>query len=64
MTHHPRVSESAFASHVHDLHKGISKKIQYNNAHYKSHIDLNHKHLEFNEDDSVMIQIRPKQFPL
>ena len=41
MTHHPRVSESAFVFvlHVHNLLKAISKKIQYNNAHYKSHID-------------------------
>jgi len=37
MTHHPRVSElaSAIPSHVHDLYKEISKKIQYNNARYK-----------------------------
>jgi len=27
MTHSLRVSESAFTSHVHDLHREISKKI-------------------------------------
>ena len=57
MTHHPRISESAFASHVHDLHKEIYKKIQESNAYYKSHINLHRRHLEFNEGDSVMIRI-------
>jgi len=63
--HHPRVSESAsvFASHVHDLHKEINKKIQKSNAHYKSQADLHRMHLEFNEDDYVMIQIRSERFP-
>jgi len=27
ITHHPRVFESVFASHVHDLYKEINKKI-------------------------------------
>ena len=65
MTHHSRVfkSASAFASHVHDLHKEIRKKIRESNAHYKSHTDLHHMHLKFNEDDSVMIRIRPERFP-
>jgi len=42
ITQHPRVSESAsaFASHIYDLHKEISKKIQESNAHNKSHADL------------------------
>jgi len=59
MTHHPRISKSAsaFTSHVYDLHKETGKKIQDNNAHYKFHTDLHHRHLEFNEGDSVMIQI-------
>ena len=52
ITHHIRVSElaSAIASHVHDLHKEISKKTQYNNARYKSHYDLDYRHLEFRND--------------
>jgi len=64
MAQHPKVSESAsaFASHIHDLHKITSKKIQESIAHYKSHADLHRKHLKFNEGDYVMIQIRPKQF--
>jgi len=39
MTQHSRVSESpsVFTSHIHDLHKEISKKIQESNAHYKTH---------------------------
>jgi len=49
MTHHPMVAEAASASHVHDLHKETSKKIQYNNANYKPHADLDRMHLEFNE---------------
>jgi len=65
MTHHRRVSESAsaFASHIHDLHKEISKKIQESNAQYKSCADLHRRHLEFKESDYVMIQIRPERFP-
>ena len=64
MMHHPRVSESAsvFASLVHDLYKEINKKIQKSNAHYKSQADLHRMHLEFNEDDYVMIQIRSERF--
>ena len=62
ITHHPRVSKSAFASRVHDLHKEASKKIQYNNAHYKSYVDLHRRHLEFNKGDYIMIQIRPERF--
>jgi len=59
------VSEWAFtfASHIHDLHKKISKKIQESNTHYKSYTDLHHRHLEFNEGDYVMIRIRPERFP-
>jgi len=39
MMQHPRVSESAsaIASHVHNLHKEISRKIQENNVHYNTH---------------------------
>ena len=40
-----------------------SKKIQKNNAHYKSYADLHRRHLEFNESDYVMIRILPDQFP-
>ena len=42
MAQRPRVYESAsaFTSHIHNLHKVISKKIQESNAHYKSHTDL------------------------
>ena len=60
MTQHPRVSESAsaFASHIHDLHKEITKKIQKNKVQYKSYADLHRRHLEFKEGDYVMIQIR------
>ena len=59
MTLHPKVSEfaSTFVSHIHDLHKKISKKIQESNAHYKTHANLHRKHLEFNEGDYVMIRI-------
>ena len=64
MTHHPKLSESVsvFTSHVHNLHKEINKKIQYNNAHYKSYVDLHRRHLEFNKGDYIMIQIRPERF--
>ena len=65
MTQHPRVSESAsaFASHIHDLHKKISKKIQESNTQYKSYTDLHRKHLEVNESDYVMIWIHSERFP-
>ena len=53
LTQHPREpdSTSAFASHIHDLHKEIIKKILESNANYKSHADLHQRHLEFNEGD-------------
>jgi len=65
MTQHPRLSESAsaFASYIHDLHKEINKKIQESNAQYKSYAELHHRHLEFNENDYVMVRIRPERFP-
>ena len=67
ITQHHRVSESAsaFASHIHDLHMKINKKIQKSNAQYKSYAELHRscRHLEFNEGDYVMIWIRPKRFP-
>ena len=66
ITQHPRVSESAsvFTSHIHDLRKKFSKKIQENNVQYKSYADLHHRHLEFNEGDYVMIRIRPERSQL
>ena len=65
MTQHLRVYEpvSTFASHIHDLYKQISKKIQESNLHYNSHAHLHRRHLKFNEGDYVMIQIRSEQFP-
>ena len=65
MTQHPRVYEplSTFASHIHDLFKQISKKIQESNVHYNSHAHLHRRHLKFNKGDYVMIQIRSEQFP-
>ena len=65
MTHYSSVSESAFAfaSHAHDLHKKINKKIQETNAHYKSHTDLHRMHLEFSEDNFIMIGIQYERFP-
>ena len=65
MTHLSRVFEfaSAFASYVHYLHREIAKKIQNSNALYKFYADLHHRHFEFNEGDSVMIQIQPERFP-
>ena len=62
MMHHLRVAEavSAFASHVHDLHKEISKKIQENNAHYKYLADLHRRHFEFNNTDYEKIQFPPE----
>ena len=40
----------------------INKKIQESNAHYKSHVDLHPRHIEFNEGDYVMIRIWPERF--
>ena len=59
MTHYPMVSESVseFASHVHNLHKEIRKKIQENNAHYRFHANLRFMHLASNKGDFVVIRI-------
>ena len=56
-------SASAFASHIHVLHKEITKKIQKNKVQYKSYADLHRRHLEFKEGGCVMIRDRPEQFP-
>ena len=60
MTHHPRVSESAYAfaaSHIYDLHKETNKKIQKINAYDKTYADLHRRHFEFNKSDYVMMRI-------
>ena len=43
--HHVRMfaSVASFASHIHDLHKEITNKIQKSNANYKAYADLHKK---------------------
>ena len=65
MSPHVRIFESvkAFARHIHDLHNEIRKKIQASNSQYKIHANTHRRHVEFQEGDYVMIQIRPELFP-
>jgi hypothetical protein len=65
MSHYHRLSESAsaFASHIHDLHKEISNRIAQNNTNYKIRADLRRRFKEFNVGDFVMVRIRPERFP-
>ena len=67
---HDRVSVSAisvsaieFASHMHELHKEINKRIQASNLKYKPQVDLHRRDLDFDVGDYVMIRIKPKRYP-
>jgi len=62
--HHTRMYESAasFASHIHDLHKEITNKIQKSNANYKAYADLHKKTHGFNvglRDGSNFLECYP-----
>ena len=57
MTQHSRASESAFTSHVHDLHKKISKKIRKVMPIIRPML-ICITGILFNKSDYVMIQIR------
>ena len=48
-------SASAFASHLHDLHREISNKINHNNATYKVRVNLHRKVKMFEVGDYVMV---------
>lgn len=65
MSSHDRVSVSAieFASHMHELHKEINKRIQASNLKYKPQVDLHRRDLDFDVGDYVMIRIKPKRYP-
>ena len=43
MSQYARISESTFASHLHDLHKKIGNKINQSNASCKVWADLHRK---------------------
>ena len=63
---HYRASEtaSAFASHMHKLHKKISNKIAESNANYKLRADVRNILRTFCIGDFLMVQILPERFPL
>jgi len=65
MSQYARTSESAseFASHLHDLHKEISNKINQSNAPYKARVDLHRKVKKFEVRDYVVVRIHSKWFP-
>ncbi|PKU74568.1 hypothetical protein MA16_Dca003771 [Dendrobium catenatum] len=56
-------SASAFASHLHELHKDIAQQIEKNNQEYKLHADLKRRFKTFEVGDFVMVRIRPERFP-
>ena len=41
-----KVSESKFASHVHEIHKRISDKVAHNKVNYKLRADIEKKNLK------------------
>ena len=57
-------SASAFASHIHDLHKEVNNKINQSNTTYKARVDLHRRVKMFEVGDYEMVRIRSKQFPL
>ena len=65
MSQHARTSESAsaFASHLHELHKEINNKINQSNAAYKVRADLHRKVKRFEVGDYVIVRIRSERFP-
>ena len=65
MSPHDRISVSAveFASHMHELHKEINKRIHASNFKYKTQANLHRLHLHFDVGDYVMICIRPEWYP-
>ena len=60
MNQYARTSESAsaFTSHLHDLHKKISNKINKSNEAYKIRADFHRKVKRFEVGDYIMIRIR------
>ena len=62
---HMRVSEPAetFATHIHDLHAEIRRKISLSNEEYKLAADVHRRSKEFNVGDHVMVRIRPERIP-
>ena len=62
---HMRVSKPAenFATHIHDLHAEIRRKISLSNEEYKLAADVHHRSKEFNVGDHVMVRIRPERIP-
>ncbi|KAI0491510.1 hypothetical protein KFK09_025770 [Dendrobium nobile] len=53
----------AFASHLHELHNEIKKKIEQSNTDYKINADKKRRFKEFKVGDFVMVRIRPERFP-
>ena len=62
---HMRVSEPAenFATHIHDLHAEIRRKISLSNEEYKLAADVHRRSKEFNVGDHVMVRIRLERIP-
>ena len=62
---HMHVSEPAenFATHIHDLHAEIRRKISLSNEEYKLAADVHRRSKEFNVGDHVMVRIRPERIP-
>ena len=65
MSSHDRVSVYTveFASHMHELHKEINKRIRASNLKYKTQVDLYRRHLDFDVGDYVMIHIKLEWYP-
>ena len=65
MSIHARVSESveSFAKHIRSLHDSIHQRLEVNNEQYKCMVDAHRRQREFQEDDYVIIKVRPEWFP-
>lgn len=63
---HARVFESIleFASYMQEFHIDINNQIHASNIIYKTRFGSRQQRLNFNLGDYIMIQIRPKRYPL
>lgn len=58
------ISPGTFIQHLQELYIEMNTQFEAKNTSYKFRTDLHKKHIEFNIEDSIMIQIKLEQCPL
>ncbi|PRQ29559.1 putative nucleotidyltransferase, Ribonuclease H [Rosa chinensis] len=62
VSHRPSQSANEFASHIHELHAKINRRINRSNEQYKKAADVHRAFKEFSAGDFVMVRVRPERF--